>query len=84
MRHCHDADNNIDSMIRNLEERGGLPADSDYSLYDLRRTYRRTVAVLYEVSKEWQSLCAPYRFGVSPQQVPRLFGTILLFRKSGV
>ncbi|KWU41794.1 hypothetical protein RHOSPDRAFT_36681 [Rhodotorula sp. JG-1b] len=63
VRHCHGADHNVDSMIRRLEGCGGLPTDSDCNLYDVRRTYRRTVAVFYEVSMEWRSLCAPYRFG---------------------
>ena len=84
MRHCHGADHNVDSMIRRLEGCGGLPTDSGCNLYDVRRTYRRTVAVFYEVSMEWRSLCAPYRFGVSPQQAHRLFGTSLLFQGSDV
>lgn len=81
VRHCHGADHNIDSMIRRLEERGDLPADSGCSLDDLRKTYGRTVAVLYKVSKEWRDLCGPYRFGVSPQQIHQLPGTILLFKR---
>ncbi|TKA50590.1 hypothetical protein B0A53_06068 [Rhodotorula sp. CCFEE 5036] len=84
VQHCHGADHDIDCTIQSLVKRGGLPAGADCSLDDLRKAYRRTVAVLFEVSKDWQALCAPYRFeNLSPAKVADDFFHLVIAPKYG-